>query len=254
MRLCAALVGLALLLFASEALADEDEEGEETGVERFYPIVTRRPVVEREIEVEVEHTKGRDGRETDLAAALELPILPRWQVELEVPFVIADPRHGDTEAGAGDLALENKILLYHAPEHDLRVAAGATLVMPSGSEDPVLGGDLAVEPFLTAGAAVGPLAAIGEASYEWTLDPVHEERVSTGLALAWSVTDWLTPFGEVRTVTPTHGAERASQAYLVPGLNLHPLPGVTTSVGVQLPVTGARDFDHQVRGLVVWEF
>src|SRR5882762_199249 len=35
----------------------------------FYPLRTRRPVIERELEVRVEHAKGRDGRTTEAAAA-----------------------------------------------------------------------------------------------------------------------------------------------------------------------------------------
>src|SRR5207237_1387710 len=65
----------------------------------FYPLRTRRPVIERELELRVEHAKGRDGRTTRAAAALELPILPRWQVEIEMPLVFQDPRHGPARAG-----------------------------------------------------------------------------------------------------------------------------------------------------------
>src|SRR5947209_19895085 len=73
----------------------------------FYPLRTRRPVIERELEVRVAHAKGRDGRTTEAAAALELPILPRWQVEIEVPLVFQDPKDGEAQGGVGDLSAEN---------------------------------------------------------------------------------------------------------------------------------------------------
>src|SRR5437773_12556733 len=85
--LCALVATSLLLLPATAAVAQEEPD-----IEFFYPVVTRRPVIERELELRVKHEKGRDGRETEMAAAIELPLLPRWQIELEIPVVIADPR------------------------------------------------------------------------------------------------------------------------------------------------------------------
>ena len=68
----------------------------------FYPLRTRRPVIERELELSVEHTKTAEGRTTEAAAAIELPILPRWQIELEVPIVFNDPRGAPAQTGLGD--------------------------------------------------------------------------------------------------------------------------------------------------------
>jgi len=41
-------------------------------VSYFYPLRTRRPVIERELELRVQHEKTRAGRTTEAAAALEL--------------------------------------------------------------------------------------------------------------------------------------------------------------------------------------
>src|SRR5262245_56038213 len=92
-----------LVLAAVPASAEDDFQN----VPFFYPLVTRRPVIERELELKVQHDKGRDGRTTEVTGALEWPVLPRWQVELEVPLVFTSPRDGADNAGIGDLRLEN---------------------------------------------------------------------------------------------------------------------------------------------------
>jgi len=81
------LIAIALLIPVNVAVADEADPN----IEFFYPLVTGRPVIERELELKVAHLKSRDGRETSVTAAIELPLLPRWQIELEVPLVFTDP-------------------------------------------------------------------------------------------------------------------------------------------------------------------
>ena len=201
-----------------------------------------------------EHEKGREGRATELAAAIEWPILPRWQVEVEFPFVIRDPTDGPAVGGLSDITLENKVLLYKSVEYRLLVSTGVEVKFPSGSERRGLGGELAIEPFLTAGIVLGPFDLLGEVAYEWTLKPEREEQLTTGLALGYPASRWFTPFLELRGVTLTRGEDQRTQLYLVPGFNMRPRPGVTVRVGVQLPITEAKDFDYQIRGAVVWEF
>jgi hypothetical protein len=79
------LLVLVLLAPVNAALADEADPN----LEFFYPLVTGRPVIERELELKVAHVKGREGRETSVTGAIELPLLPRWQIELEVPIVFS---------------------------------------------------------------------------------------------------------------------------------------------------------------------
>jgi hypothetical protein len=101
MRRLRALLLVGVLLFpAATALAADYEEPD---IEFFYPVVTRRPVVERELEFSLEYEKGEEGREVELAASLEWVLLPRWQVEIEFPLVILDPDHDSTKAGLGDI-------------------------------------------------------------------------------------------------------------------------------------------------------
>src|SRR5258708_19041044 len=93
------LLVLPLVLAARPARAQDGIQN----VAFFYPLRTRRPVVERELEVRVEHAKGRDGRATDAAAALEPPILPRWQAEIEGPLVVQAPNVADDQGGVDHL-------------------------------------------------------------------------------------------------------------------------------------------------------
>jgi hypothetical protein len=211
-------------------------------------------VVERELEFSLEYEKNDEGRQIELAAALEWVILPRWQVEIEFPLTILDPDHGSTTSGLGDIEIDNKVLLYKSVEYRLLVAAGVELKVPSGSESRGLGGEFAVEPYLTAGIAVGPFDVLAEIAYEWVIDPEREEELSTGLAVGYPAWRWFIPFVELRTVTPTRGEDHRTQVYVVPGFDLKPYPGITLHLGVQLPATSAMEFDYQVRFAGVWEF
>lgn len=245
--LCASL----LFLPTATVIAADYEEPD---IEFFYPVVTRRPVVERELEFKLEYEKGPDGRQAELAAALEWVILPRWQVEIEFPVIILDPNEGPTIGGLGDIEIDNKVQLLKSVQYRLLVAAGATLKLPTGPEDRGLGGQLSVEPYLTAGIALGPMDLIAEIAYEWVIDPQREEQLSTGIALGYWAWRWFAPFVELRTVTPIVGEDQRTQVYLVPGFNLKPHPGITLRLGAQLPVTSAKEFDYQIRAAGVWEF
>lgn len=238
-------------------------EDEEPNIEFFYPVVTRRPVIERELEFRMQAAKSSEGSEYAFVGALEYPILPWWQIELEVPIVSAQPSESASNTGVGDLTLENKFLLWKSVEHRALVAAGFELTLPSGSERRGLGGIFAIEPFITAAIALGPFDLIAELHYEWQLNSPSEgghrdQEITGNLAFAYRLHRWFTPFVELNTVTLTQGTDLdlrgTTQVYLTPGFNMKPLPGMTFRAGVQLPVTGTREFDWTVHAGLVWEF
>jgi hypothetical protein len=244
--------GLLVLATAATALADEEPD-----IEFFYPVVTRRPVVEREIEITARHAKGGDGRETELALGLEWPVLSRWQIELEVPLVIEDPAGGPLAAGPGDVEIQNKVLLWKSVEHRALVSAGVELRLPTGSSRRGLGGELTVEPFAAAGIALGPFDLLADVAYEWGLKDERSQEVSADLALGYPLHRLFTPFLELGTVTLLHSSDEIAgrvQVYLTPGFDVRPLPGMTLRTGVQLPVTRAREHDYVIHGGLVWEF
>src|SRR5262245_38782753 len=130
MRIVVVLVAAVLLLVPALPAAAVDED---PSLEFFYPVVTRRPVIERELELKFRHEKSSGGRETELAGALELPILPWWQIELEVPLVFTSPNDASSQAGFGDLELESKFLLWKSVQQRVLVAGGFVLVLLRGS-------------------------------------------------------------------------------------------------------------------------
>jgi len=252
---------LLLALCPPAALGDDDEPQ----IEFFYPLVTRRPVIERELEFKLTHDKGREGRGTRLAAALEFPLLPRWQIELEVPAVVDDPREGKGAAGPGDIEIQNKFLLLKAVDVPALVAAGFELRLPSGSERRGLGGAAAVEPFLVTGTALGDFDLIGQAAYEWNINAhvkgEREQALTAGVAVGYRLLRRFTPLVELVTVTQVRGDDDAAnplrgrtQVYIVPGFNVRPFPRTTARFGIQLPVTDARTADYTIHGGFVWEF
>lgn len=150
MRFACALLAI-LLLCPITAWADEDPD-----IRFFYPVVTRRPVIERELEFGFQRAKSREGNTSQVSVAVEWPVSPWWQVEVEVPFMIQNPSGAVSTAGPGDLTVENKFLLWKSVQHLAAAAGGFELRLPSGSERRGLGGEFGVEPFLTAGIALGP--------------------------------------------------------------------------------------------------
>jgi len=145
-----------------------------------------------------------------------------------MPFEILDPKDGPTIGEPGDLAIEPLFIFYKNIDYRLEIAGGFELTLPTGSSDRGLGGELAVEPFLTAGIAVGPVDLLAEVAYEWVTQPDHEQEFSAGIAAGWHVTRRFTPFVELRTVTPTSGGDdHRTQVSVVPGFDFSPVAGLT---------------------------
>ena len=233
------------------------------GISFFYPLNTRRPVIERELEFTVDHEKGDFGRVTEAAAALEWAVLPRWQVELKVPLVFLDEKDRTAQGGFGDIEIETKVLVFDSIDPPALVAIGVEGRLPSGSEKRGLGGEAAIEPFLTAGVALGPFDLLASVSYEINLNSnvegPHEHELTAGAALGWRVHRKFTPLVELTTMTQTRGDKEegllhTTQVYITPGFNVRPLPGMTFRMGVDLPVTDARKFDYAIRSGLVIEF
>ena len=265
MRLAA--VGLVLLVCG--AVAPARAQYTEPNITFFYPLVTRRPIIERELEFGLTHAPGHEERETEATMAIEVPILPRLQFEVEVPLLLLNPDEGKAVAGFGDIELQAKLQVFKSVQYRTLVAFGLESRLPSGSRARGLGGEHALEPFLTVGTALGPFDLIGEVAYEWVLngdEHPREQEFTARLAIAYPISRRFAPLLELVTVTQTRGsaadaaeAEEASllhkmQVYLVPGFNFRPRPGMTFRAGVQVPVTTAKEFDYRFLSALVVEF
>jgi len=233
------------------------------GISFFYPLNTRRPVIEREVELTVDHEKGAGGRVTEARAALEFPILPRWQVELEVPFIFLQERGRTAQGGPGDIEIETKVLVFDSIDPPALVAIGVEGRLPSGSERRGLGGEAAIEPFITGGVALGPFDVLASIAYEVNLNShvegPHEHELSASTALGWRVHRKFTPLVELSTITRLRGDNEdgllnKTQVYIMPGFNVRPRPGMTFRMGLDLPLTDARKFDYAIRSGLVIEF
>lgn len=239
---------------------------EEPVLEFGYPLITRRPVIERELELRIVHTHGGEGRRTEVTPALEFPLLPRWQIELSMPFLFTDPRGAPAMAGPGDLEIENKVLLFKSLEHRTLVAAGFEARLPTGSERRGLGGEASVEAFLAAAKAEGPFDFLASVGYEVNVNAHvrgEQEQVLTASAIAlYWLNNRFAPLLELASVRQVRGPMPESgptlrgrtQIYLTPGFNVKPLPGTTVRLGIELPLTHAKQFDYTLLGGIVWEF
>jgi Putative MetA-pathway of phenol degradation len=255
-----------VMLFALPALLVVDvahAQDSFQNVSFFYPLRTRRPVIERELEFRVEHAKGSEARTTEAAAAIELPIMPRWQIELEVPLVFNDPREGPPQAGVGDLSLETKVAVWQSLDWLSQVAVGIEGRFPSGSERRGLGGEASAEPFVTAGIALGDFDLLASVAYEFNLNAhvagPNEQELAASAAMGWRITRAFAPLVELVTVTRTRGApddqlRHRTRVSIIPGFNAKLLPGTTLRLGIELPLTRARTADYSLLGGFVKEF
>jgi hypothetical protein len=258
-RLVVVLLAVAVLFSTRPAHAQDGFQN----VSFFYPLRTRRPVIERELELTVEHAKTAEGRTTEAAAAIELPIMPRWQVEIEVPVVFNDPRDSTFQAGVGDLRLETKVAVWQSLDWLSQIAVGVEGRLPTGSERRGLGGEAAVEPFVTAGIALGDFDLLASAAYEFNVNArvpgPNEQELTASAAAAWRVTRSFAPLVELVTVTRTRAApddelRHRPRVSIIPGLNAKLLPGTTLRLGIELPLTRARTADYTLLGGFVKEF
>ena len=261
-----ALVGALGALLLAVAAAPSSAQDVAPGLDAFFPLVTRRPVVEHEIELRFQHDKGRDGRATAIALAIDWAVLPRWQVALAMPLIFTDPRDGSGAGGAGDLELENKVVLWQAPERKMLVAAGLNVRLPTGSEARGLGGETSMEPFASIGLGARGIFVLADLGYEWNLNTRgagrDDQRVRSGVAVGAPVGRRLIPFVELTAVSVLRsGGTEVSrrlrdrvQLYLTPALNVQVLPEATLGLGIQLPLTEARAFDYALHASVDWEF
>ncbi len=257
------LLAVGAVLVAIPAAAEDTAP---LALDDFFPLVTRRPVLERELELRVSTAKGREGRETQIAPALALPIGSWWQLTLEMPVVVTDPRSRDAAGGAGDLQLESKFLLFMSTDSRTQLSAGVSLTLPTGSERRDLGGELAIEPFLSVGTLRGRAYVVAEIAYGWSLNDAGPhpkgQTLTAGVAAGYAVRPWLIPLVELTTVTRVEGSPQPGnrdrrgqpQLYITPGVNAQLLREVTLGLGIQLPVTSARTFDYTLHGTLDWSF
>jgi Putative MetA-pathway of phenol degradation len=238
---------------------------EEPAVDYTHTLLLRRPLLEQEVETQVGYRSGSRGREADATIALDVRLLPRWQIELAAPVLYLDPSRASSEAGIGDLVLENKVLFYFSPERKLMLSGGVDVVLPTGSPDRGLGGAVGFAPFAVVGFKVGGFDVLADIAYRVLFRPKliggDPQQLTTGIAIAHPLTRRLAPFVELTTVTNVNAHQGVDerlvgrpQVYVGPGLNIRIRPGVDFVLGIQAPLSDARTFNVGGRAGLVLDF
>jgi hypothetical protein len=236
--------------------------GAQVSLESFFPVFTRRPVIEYEVELRTAHEQRRDGRDTMASLALEAPLLPRWGVSLSVPIVFSDPRTEPSTAGVGDVELETKLVVFVSDDQRALGTAGVSLTLPTGSEARRLGGATVIEPFAAIGLAVSDLLIVSDIAYVVAVDGPHRDqrRIRASVAVGRPVGQHFIPFLTLTAAgTLEGGADRdidrrgGLEAYIGPGLNVRILPRATLGLGVQFPLTRARILDYALFTTIDWD-
>lgn len=253
-----------LIVFGWSSVAAAEEKKGENYVEFVYPMVTRRPIVENEAEFKIRHLRDKDGQETEFVAEGGFRILPFWEAVVEIPAVVIHERGEGTRGGLGDIGIENRFLVLKSLRHQAQVVLGLEVDTPSGSKHRHLGGDVGVEPYISGGIKFGPVNFLASAGHAWEHLNAHhsdekERAVKGDFTVGYELSKFLAALMEVNTVTLTKGGEdeglhRKTQVYLTPGININPIEEMTIRLGVQVPVTHAKEFYHQVHAGMSWFF
>jgi hypothetical protein len=269
MRLAATLAasGVVLGVWMSPSLADTTvmPTVSELGMNT---LVTENTLPQTAIEVGFSFAQSDASRTYELGlTSVEYAWGTMLGLKVSVPLTILEPRDdaGPTVAGIGDVGILAKSAPIVSREHLFALGGAVGITLPTGDESRDLGGTLALAPGLLAGKAwrIGDRVAVlqADAFYSWQLnepaDTDREERFSANVASLLALAPRLTAMLELNTARVVEGdpALRGRwQGYVTPGLSVQPADNWDVRAGVQVPVTGAREFDYNVIILVTKGF
>jgi hypothetical protein len=230
-------------------------------------LVTEGTLPQTEIEVEFSFAKSDANRTYEFALNSQYAWGTMLGLKVNVPVTIIEPRDnaGSTVAGVGDVGILAKSAPIVSRDHLFALGGAVSLTLPTGSESRGFGGMLALAPGLLAGKAwkLGDRVAAlqGDAFYSWQLDDPdesdREERFSANLTSVLTLMPRLTGIVELNSVRVVEGDPDLRgrwQGYITPGLSVQPADGWDIRAGVQVPLTGAREFDYNVILLVTRGF
>ncbi len=263
-RVVAALAAgsLLALLWVSSSRAQDKPQAPIDDILLSATFVTEGTLPATEIEGGFSFTKSEADRTYQFGfTSLQYAWGPIFGLKLSVPFTVIEPRGDDgaTVAGLGDVSVLAKSAPLVSARHHFALGGGVAVTLPTGSKSRGLGGVLAVAPMLLAGKGwrLGERLAFvqADARYNWQLnDPVpgeaeREQRFSANLTTALTLSSWLTGILEVnsaRVVAGDPALRDRWQLYVTPGLSVQPAEGWDVRAGIQVPLSGAREFDYGV--------
>lgn len=253
----AVVVGLLLVAFVRPAAGDE--------VSLPPTLVTEGALPATELEAVFQASTSGTEKTYELAPSFQWSPIPSFGLKLVVPLDVVDPRGPEpTTGGIGDVGLLVKYAPLILPEQQLAVGGGIRLTLPTGSERRGLGGTFDVGPFVAVGKGFGPLTLQADAGYAWQLNdpaapdeeggeslPGHREHGATAnLAATLSPMERMGLILELNSVMRVDGEDdglnERVQLYLTPGMAVELGEGWNLRAGIQLPLTGARQFDYNL--------
>ncbi len=131
----------ALLLVAGSAFADEGHGHGETlkHDELAEPFFTKKSFPENEVEFEFGYGHGDEEDELEFGVGGSMVFGEKFQLGLEIPYVVRKPNDAEDESDIGDIEFSAKYLVYRAPENRLILSLDAEVAAPTGDEDKDIG-------------------------------------------------------------------------------------------------------------------
>jgi cytochrome c553 len=204
---------------------------------------------------------GRNGKNvSEYVGILEYRVNGRTNIEIKSRALSINPSIGPTESGIGDTTLSVKRVLAFSPLYRTLASAGVELTLPTGSDRRGLGdGSVVFEPYLRAGVdwrqfVVQVAGAFALPARTSNINSEGKVDVAIGRYFFPDPRLQITPMIELNTTTrisgPSYGQTKSA---ILPQVRVKWLVW-SLGVGVQAPITGARDFDIRPLFDLVYEY
>ena len=223
------------------------------------PLITDKAYPEQEAIV-----GGRLGRgpskTTEAFGTIEYRLNGLTNVELTTSYLNVRPDGGQPDSGLGDSVLSlNRVVAFSQANRWL-TSAGLGLGLPTGSQSRGLGsGDLVWEPFVRGGWDWHQVVIQGDAvlslpQKNTDVNSVFMYDVAIGRYFKPEPRMQITPMIEFNSETPLNGpTSSVTKSVVLPEIRVQWLHW-STAVGVQVPITGARDFNTRPMFDFTYEF
>jgi len=223
------------------------------------PLITDKAYPEQEAIVGSRFGRG-PSKDTETFGTIEYRINGLTNVELTTNYLNTRPDGGQPHAGLGDSSIALNRVVAFSRENRWLASAGLELGLPTGSHSRGLGaGDLVWQPFARAGWDWRQVVIQGDAILAL---PQKNADVKSAIAYDVAIGRYfqpdprmqITPMVEFNSETPLNGPSRGeTKSAVLPEIRVKWLEW-GAAFGVQVPITGARDFDTRPMFDIFYEF
>lgn len=187
MRLFVQPLAVALFLVMTPAVVLAGGDHEETlkhdeHDELAEPFFTKKSFPENEVEFEFGYGHGDQEDELEFGVGISMVMGEKFQLGLEIPYVVRNPNVGQDESDIADIEFSAKYLVYRAPENRFILSLDAEVAAPTGDEDKDIGETGEWGLFTTAATAIplgGGLPDLGahlQVGWEQQIRTTKEQR------------------------------------------------------------------------------